>query len=99
MQEKTEKEKFLALTGPEKLGKGPAGLYDLRNRQKQAKDKVYQIGGQDLVTKVYPTDVIPETNNATRKYEYRPNNFLYGKAEFQQSQMSNPHRSQLGKTY
>lgn len=45
MLEKTEKEKYLALTGPEKLGKGPAGLYDIRNRQKQAKDKVYQIGG------------------------------------------------------
>lgn len=42
----------------------------------------------DLVTKVYPTDVIPETNFATRKYDYRPNNFLSGKADYQQSRMS-----------
>jgi hypothetical protein len=32
MIEQQGKERVLAITGPEKLGKGPAGLYDYRNR-------------------------------------------------------------------
>ena len=43
----------------EKLGKGDLGVYDNRNRIKAVKSRKY-AGGTDLVTKVYPTDVIPD---------------------------------------
>lgn len=70
---------MLAITGPqEKLGKGAAGIYDNRNRLQKSK----QIVGQDLTTKVYPTDVIPEKNVHGRKFEYRPNNFMASKVDY-----------------
>jgi len=43
----------------EKLGKGDLAIYDHRNRIKAVKSRKYAVG-QDLVTKVYPTDVIPD---------------------------------------
>ena len=43
--------------------------------------------GNDLTTKVYPTDVIPEKNMQVRRFEYRPNNFMAAKADFQQSKI------------
>jgi hypothetical protein len=71
----------LAITsGQEKLGKGPAGMYDNRNRLNKGRAVV----GNDLTTKVYPTDVIPEKNVQVRKFEYRPNNFMAAKSDHNQ---------------
>ena len=41
-----------------------------------------------MTTKVYPTDVIPEKNIQGRKFEYRPNNFMASKVDYQQSKQS-----------
>jgi hypothetical protein len=43
----------------EKFGKGELGVYDHRNKRLAAASKKYG-NGSDLVTKVYPTDVIPD---------------------------------------
>ena len=68
-----------------RLGQGRGGpdgrrnqgsVYALRDRinfQKQQQ----QSKGNDLVTKVYPSDVIPD-QYVERKRDYRPNNFLSG---------------------
>ena len=51
-------------------------MYDLRDRinfQKQQQASK----GNDLVTKVYPSDVIPD-QYVERKRDYRPNNFMSG---------------------
>ena len=51
-------------------------MRDRLNTQKQkALDK-----GNDLVTKVYPSDVIPD-QFIERKRDYRPNNFMSGEIE------------------
>lgn len=51
-----------------------------------------KVNGGDLTTKVYPSDVIPEKQTQVRKFEYRPNNFMAGKQDFQQSKA---HSSQM----
>ncbi len=51
-------------------------VYDLKERltnQKKAKGDT----GNDLITKVYPSDVIPD-QYVERKRDYRPNNFMSG---------------------
>lgn len=49
-------------------------VYDLRDRMnEQQSNKV----GNDLITKVYPSDVIPD-QYIERKRDYRPNNFMSG---------------------
>jgi len=51
-------------------------VYDLRDRKlksRAAKDN----NGNDLITKVYPSDVIPD-QYIERKRDYRPNNFMSG---------------------
>ena len=51
-------------------------MRDRLNTQKsKARDK-----GNDLVTKVYPSDVIPD-QFIERKRDYRPNNFMSGEIE------------------
>ena len=51
-------------------------VYDLRDRLVSQKGKV-KGSGNDLVTKVYPSDVIPDTVGL-KKSNYRPNNFMAG---------------------
>ena len=51
-------------------------VYDLKDRLAQHKEKAKEQG-IDLVTKVYPSDVIPDQFNE-KKRDYRPNNFLAG---------------------
>lgn len=51
-------------------------VYDLKDRlgvTKSAKES----SGSDLITKVYPSDVIPD-QYVERKRDYRPNNFMSG---------------------
>lgn len=43
----------------EKLATGALSVYDQRNRKTAAQSRLYSKGN-DLVTKVYPTDVIPD---------------------------------------
>ena len=51
-------------------------VYDLRDR-KMVASKLKDQSGQDLITKVYPSDVIPD-QYVERKRDYRPNNFMSG---------------------
>ena len=51
-------------------------VYDLRNRLHE-NNKAKQGNGADLITKVYPSDVIPD-QYVERKRDYRPNNFICG---------------------
>lgn len=51
-------------------------VYDLRDRLDVSKS--FKAGsGNDLITKVYPSDVIPD-QYVERKRDYRPNNFMSG---------------------
>lgn len=49
-------------------------VYDLKDRMQQSQ-KMKLDAGQDLITKVYPSDVIPD-QYVERKRDYRPNNFM-----------------------
>lgn len=49
-------------------------VYDLKQRLTTASDKM-RGAGNDLVTKVYPSDVIPDHVHEVKR-DYRPNNFL-----------------------
>jgi len=51
-------------------------VYDLKDRMLQSQ-KAKLDSGQDLITKVYPSDVIPD-QYVERKRDYRPNNFMSG---------------------
>ena len=51
-------------------------VYDLRDR-KMVASQMRDKSGQDLITKVYPSDVIPD-QYVERKRDYRPNNFMSG---------------------
>ena len=66
-----------SLVGTNKVSKRNFdSVYDLRDRLNSQKEK-YRDQGNDLVTKVYPSDVIPDQYN-DRKKDYRPNNFMAG---------------------
>lgn len=54
-------------------------VYDLRER-KDAVAKARDEAGNDLITKVYPSDVIPD-QYIERKRDYRPNNFMSGEIQ------------------
>jgi hypothetical protein len=69
----------------EKLGKGDLAIYDNRNRIKAVKSRKY-AGGQDLVTKVYPTDVIPDQPRKGPPTN-RPNNFMSAIHDYQTSKL------------
>lgn len=79
MLEQEEAEKKLAILPKEKLSQGQIGIYDIRNRIKGAQSRMLS-GGQDLVTKVYPTDVIPD-QPPKRQLHHRPNNFMSALSE------------------
>ena len=49
-------------------------VYDLKHRLDENK-KTKDSNGNDLITKVYPSDVIPD-QYIERKRDYRPNNFM-----------------------
>ena len=67
-------------------------VYDLRNRKnEQQKNKL--SSGQDLITKVYPSDVIPD-QYVERKRDYRPNNFINGDSQMM-AQMNRASNSRL----
>lgn len=68
---------MLALSPPQMSParvKGKANTYVGRQRKEQLKLR-HDERGQDLITKVYPSDVIPD-QFVERKRDYRPNNFL-----------------------
>ena len=56
-------------------------VYDLRERLNH-QQKAKLGSGQDLITKVYPSDVIPD-QYIERKRDYRPNNFINGDPQMQ----------------
>jgi hypothetical protein len=68
---------------PEKFGRGELAIYDNRNKLKAARSKKYG-NGMDLVTKVYPTDVIPDQPPKSQLFT-RPNNFMSAMGDYQTS--------------
>lgn len=54
-------------------------VYDLRQRLVVSKS-MKEGQGNDLITKVYPSDVIPD-QYVERKRDYRPNNFMSGEVQ------------------
>lgn len=77
LQKRIEEQQMLALppsSSSPKRERGKNNLYIERQKREYFYTKLTEHGN-DLVTKVYPSDVIPD-KYIERKRDYRPNNFL-----------------------